>query len=450
MDGFVEPILARDGSTFDFCGRRYDARRGTFLGRATSESLVLSRDGTRSVSVETAAGRRAVVVRKLPSLEIESRVSFDGLDHHRVAFLADGRAILLASHPCRTVKTGPSSTKTTCQGRGVFEVRRDGLVSLGPAFTAIAEMAVSADGGRAFLVRADGAREIVSLPDGARIAALSRTSADPFETEVALDRTGRRLAYADASGVHVAELLEGSVVSLRDEPDEPEARGAYAGIAFADDGSVLSWDIDAVRVFREGASSSSSKRRAAAIELGLDVPEGFHAARFRNGPFGRELSFSDFERESASARSSVIAAFRRDDRGDDDRGRRARRRRHVPRAEVWVSVTDPTEFVGKNLDAWAQSILRAQSGEPLLLRAWGDDGARSVELAIFDRVGCDPIDAYVRFTERDGALVRVRVEVPAGTARRDVPLDALSAADGRGDGPARAAVVPPPTRRGPC
>lgn len=296
------------------------------------------------------------------------------------------------------------------------------------------------------VARAELARRNVELPG---VSCDVRDEACALALDI--DPTGTRVAYVVGSTLRVVELERDAprALSLHDEPFSVGA----GGVAFLDRTTLFAWNQSALFVLREGAKT----RPPAALDLA--PPPGFDAPRFREIEGGaRVLTFNTFDQSSELAEFGLVGRFRRPEHtsrvASRSKGKRSRSATHwSPQVDVWVFATDASELAADTLDDFAGRARERYGGHRAKqLRAWEDDGERSVELVSFVRDGCDPNDTYTRVTRRGDVLYRVVVVVPDGTRPADVPFDAVvqGVLQSTPRGPTRVAVTPPPPTRGPC
>lgn len=420
-------VVAPHAEYFSFCQARFDVAHGTYLG-ATNLGLALvladgrslrndfqsdgpvlgppldggtrdvvlpgaelvqaavSPDGSQVVTLE-GGEPAAIAVRSMPSLAAEQRVAADAL---LVAFTRDRRAIALATSGSET---------------GVFEVTGGRLVSLGPRFEGVADMAVSARGDRAALTRTDGTREIVTLPGGDRVASLPPVDPQQLDASaLALDPTGEVVAYAEPDGLFIAEVADGKAVVVHRDPALPRSSKTRLDLVFAPDSTTLfARSYGWVVAFRHNEFVPPRPAPAYAI----DLPRGFRDASIRDDG---EYSFSDFARDERVAPVGLIRAVRSADETID----------------VVAAALDPGEFPDSaraSIEDWARLVMDRYDGDGAAIasvKTWSDALGRNLEYVRYQRDGCDPSDQYVRMSERDGNLYRIVVEVPPGLAPKRV------------------------------
>jgi hypothetical protein len=468
------PIVAPDQSVFTLCGSRFGFAAGEYRGRValgvlalvdadrtlsasySDEGLVLGRgderdaatgdgfaedarvspDGKRVLVALRGGDRSFVGLYRLPEL---TRVAMaDAGAENSVAnaielgFLADGTPLVLSSDGCETrdipcEEGGTGCTQTTCTGRSLKRLAGDRFEALGPAFDGVDHMAVAAQGSRAILQRKDGSRTVVALPGGEAVAALPAVEAET-DMAAAIDAAGHRVAYGAADGLVVAEEIDGRLVDLHHE-----AMFFPEQMAFSPDGTTLfAGDHSTTVVLREGAPL----RLPHTATYSPALPSGFEMVGFEeeNGNLIERRYENGEEVYSALMPEGILHRYRR---SSDD-------------AIVTVTTQDAAEYAG---DRWAERVLeRDFMGEPDSSRSWGEPGARSLEYVYFRREGCLPADLYVRFTEHDGVLYKIEVELAPGTASTDVQplLGVFFDAPLGSSHDARALLEPPGRFEGPC
>jgi hypothetical protein len=348
--------------------------------------VALSLDGKRAATLEDGQPSWELVVRELSSLRALSRTSLEsyGTDD-LVAFIDAGDPIVLTDRDCRRVECGQQCERRECRSRGLFRATPAGLVSLGPRFDRVARM--SASSRRALIVRDDGQREIVALPDGKPILSLPPLPRDADEEAhaIAIDPGGERFAYVDA-GLRIAKLAGGRAIELHHAPAlNPTS------LFFSTDGKwLLAALADDVAVLHEGA------RPKPVLPPTYSVPANVRAGL---------LVLSALEPSDELGSAHQIRQFVSDDGSVD----------------VSVFASDPAELGhDRGTSRWTRAALdRYEGGAEGLARvkSWTRGQLRSLEYASFVRQGCEPVDRYVRITEKDGIVYRVVVEVPPGSER---------------------------------
>ncbi|MFT3764869.1 MAG: hypothetical protein QM820_05030 [Minicystis sp.] len=458
------PVPSPDGASVASCGTRFGAERGRFLGAAPfgvlallpgdraiideygdgglalttpdvaepvrdaggrPEAIVVAPDGSRVVSLERMrkTDERHVVVRALPSLARVRDVSLGkGPGGTALGILADGREVMFGSYPCVEVNVACpndpndlSCRMPKCEGRGLFVIDR-GAVS--PLVPGLREGTIGARGDLAVVVREDGSAAEIALPDGHTIAQLPPVGDEDIDA-VAVSAAGDRVAIATSDKLAIFARSGAQFVEVLAAP-HPNVRT----MRFAADGRTL-FTGDDLTAYREGAEPREVK--APAYEPAL--PKGFVKLARKDNIWALP---NEGER---GVQEGEIAMFAHPKIG----------------AEVVVSVIDADELdPGGDAETWAKRVAaRIAPDTPLGTEkerkkagfvAWGEPGARSLELHWTAR-GCEDIDSYERVSERDGALVRVHLQVYGElSAKRLAPWLGALFDEPLGKSPARAAV----------
>jgi hypothetical protein len=479
-DSVTAPVLAADGQSVASCGARFTLPRGRFVGAAPfgllaslpgDRSLVdehggggiallspgekpvrapggrpggiaIAPDGSKVVTLEEKDGDRKLVVRALPSLApVREAALGKGPSEAEVAFLADGREAVLTSYPCvETACEGDEGKsgncrQTKCSGRGIFAI--DGGTPK-PLVTGLRAGAFGARGDLAAVVREDGSAAIVALPDGRALAALPsrggarlggaasgpKPRAGDAGAEVraiAVSAAGDRVAIAGDEDLAVlAQSGADFVEVLAQKGHGPSA------LRFAADGRTLFTGHD-LEVYGEGAAPPETKPFAYAPKL----PAGFVKAERQ----GNEWIISRDPEHTRLAHEDEIEMLVHPKLG----------------AEATISRLDPEEFDPEgDAETWAlrvaarlfphEELATAKQRKKAGFTAWGERGERSFELH-WVASGCEDVDNYERVSEKDGAIVRVHMQVyGVMTPKRAAPWLAAFFDDPLGKSPARVAV----------
>lgn len=441
------PVLASSGQ-FAFCNARFDVEHGHFrglvdlglvnfvddargifaspgglrLGRIVkgvspstlavseggdTETAVLSPNRTEIASFEGSMEVGALVVREFPSLRTVRSTPVPRIASPTlVGWLADGREIVFGSQaPC-----GARGCPST-----LLVVERGSLTPLGPPFDQATAIALDARGERAVIASPVGIR-VVALPTG---ETLSEVEGSPREVRrLAISEDGKRVAVA---GPHVVTIHGASPRSsaLR---REHEVAIAAETILFSPNGkTLLAGQGTAMLALQSRAPAPS--RAAPTIAYAPRLPPNFETAE-------------KTPREEGQPGDTF--AFGADSRGEPGLFAWYRKRDHS--VDVVASSFEASELDDvKEMERWARLIaLRFGMTDAIDAsgwRVWQDDKQRSVTMVRRVREGCDPHDAWVRFTERGGVLYRVSVDTAPGTAAKSIaPLARAFLFEPFGDG----------------
>lgn len=438
------PLLSVDGASVASCGALFSTDRGRFLGAAPANALALlpegrvlardmgnggvsliepgrtsplhvkggqvqaaaaSPDFSRLVTLESAdaAGKRALVVRALPSLQELTRTPLGiGPSHEdTVGFLADGRAVALTGYPCIEERCeeadtpGSTCRKLTCERRTLFAAGGDRPIPIAEGLGRVKVMALSPRGDAAAIAREDGTAAVIALPSGSVLAPVPPPPAgsEGF-TALAVTDGGERVAAAFDGAVRIYLRSGARLV----EVSSHERRFTRA-LTFSPDGHTLYTGDDLV-AYREGAPA----RPTPTAPFTIAPPDGFERLVERDGemvhprergmswavPLGLVAMFND-RKHGATATVLALDPDEHESSGDA----RAWVRRVATRLLPYVTLDDP-----KNPSA-------------ARLRVWGEPGARGAEIRYVSD-GCDPQEHVYRLQERDGGLWLVLLETAPG------------------------------------
>ncbi len=316
-----------------------------------------------------------VVVRSFPDGRLLDEAPLDERSRdEKVAFLADGRAVVLADRSC---------VKGSCE-RNLFLIEDGALQALDERFGGLGTLAATDDGTRAVLTWPDR-RELVELPSGKRLAALDAPAFDPEHESAAaaIDARGGRVAYFTAHGLRILDVTSpGRVATLHEDTALQSGE-----LAFSPDGrTLLVRNPAALHVLREGALTTPRL----SPEYALELPEGFELVPRDPGD-----------------NPELVARYRAE----------------RPSTDVVVTASDASEFgpPGLSREQWAGLVLeRHGDSDAIAEQRVHFDGsqARAFEYSYFRREGCDPADIYYRFEERGSFLYRIEIELPPGTPEK--------------------------------
>jgi hypothetical protein len=251
--------------------------------------------------------------------------------------------------------------------------------------------AISADGTRAILTSRDGSRSLVRLPAGKVVQALPSASGEASVTaDGALASRGKTVALVTQKGLEILDLEHPESIALLPSID------GIRHLSFGRDDGELLVDTDGqVHVLRRGLMPQPDP----AVTYEPRLPPDFKSPERRGG----ELSFDHFEKSTEMAPPNLVARYfsaKQD-------------------ATVNVDWFEPGEFDagGADLERWKALILAREGIESnqVIARVWQIESGRVVEFADFRRDGCDPMDHYVRYAERDRVVLRMELTVPPGT-----------------------------------
>jgi hypothetical protein len=365
LEGGVEPLEASSGRP---------------------EKYVVSKDGTRALGLEAKGNDFALVLRALPTLAERGRWRLETLaSNDQIAFSASGRPLVLTSRRCHEEGCGKDCSRTVCDTRALLQANGSELVTL---VDDVRFAAMARSGTRAIVVHGDGRRAVVELATGKEVVSLPKT--DPEErTSFAIDDAGERVAYHDGS-LRLARIDGNTLTQLPVEADVPSCF-----LSFAEQGHALFAScLGRVALLREGEKPTAEPER-----ISFEPPPGYRKSKI----YDEVQTFGELEDSSEIVWPDQIARFRSDEDAMD----------------ITVFAPDPSELArAKTIDEWTKlAMLRFDDDymQPPKIDSWGERGARSLEYRVEIRDGCEPVDLYVRVTERKGVLYRVLLEVPPQT-----------------------------------
>jgi hypothetical protein len=357
------------------------------------EAAVLSPRRTEVVSFEQAKDRSgALVVRELPSLRTVRRTPVPRTTSPlTIGWLADGREVVFGSLDACSPRDCPST---------LLAVDRGSLAPVSAIFADATSIALDARGERAAIATRDGLR-IVALPSGETITEVDKPPQDI--KQIAISDDGKRVSVASAHAIAIFGPSPRSSTLRR----EHEAALAAETIQFSPDAKTLFVGQGTMMVALRIRNGQAASQPPPTMTYAPHLPPTFEAAR----------------RNPAAEGTLDTFAFGGDSRGEPGLFAWYRKRDHS--VYVVASSFEASELDDvKELEQWGRLIaLRFGMTEAIGApgwRVWQDDKQRSVTMVRRVREGCDPHDAWVRFTERDGMLYRISVDTAPGTSAKIV------------------------------
>ncbi len=367
-----------------------DPKRERVLGRGSGDGTIVSPDGKQALSVLERRDHGAVVsvvLLSLPSLAVRAELTLPATAAADVAFDADGTPFVVANDECTTSADG----RATCASRRLSRFEAGGLVSVPAAPRDLHAVRFARRAARAIVVHQNGRRAVVALPSWTEVVALPDVGDDDTwpESTVAISSDGARVVYLDAGDLVIADVDIGTR-NERYRRTYPDAEGFELS---GDGKSVLARTVGSVAMIREGARAS---RTAAGPAPQIFPPPGFALTWRRGGAADRA------EEGGGLLPFGAVERYRSEDDG-----------------MLTVSVLDPRELgtADTPFDVWLSRVrIRHADADASELRRWTKPSGRGVELAWFQRHGCDHADHYLRIEERDGVLHVIDLEVAPGTS----------------------------------
>lgn len=365
-------------------------RRTLTSGRG--EDLVLSADGTRALALIDDGHSKRIGVFEVPSLKALGGVAFSGYGQPRLGFRADGTPLVFAGSEA-------SCKGAACAEKELLSPKGGRLMAAEPHFKGARDVTMARGGSRAVVERNDQSRALVDLTTGQELAALPAADDDPGPIGISDD--GRRIAFVQRNTLVIAAAWEGGLAELHQMPLE-----SADALVFSPDAKTLAVRADiGMIVIREGARP----RLARPVPFDLDAPPGFRRVFFQTAPVAVAKDHPAWEELNEVMRLGTIARYRG---GADDE------------YAVTVRVLDGTELGSPQTSVgdWSTAVMARDDlhdpGHGVLV--WQTAAGRELEYARFVRESCEPMDLYVRVSERLDVVYRVEVEAPPGTPARSI------------------------------